>query len=311
MKKKEKYEWNIIYSEGYINFLKKIPPIVFVKRLVWKILGINPYIGKTKLDILKTFISYVPHSYGKYKQMSLQTINEINQVFPLLQKLNNKITPILNDRILSIDNFLKESDADEEYIKMIEDKHSKFGSNKFQVHNYAKVYAKIFRNINNPSSILEIGLGTNNLKIMSSMAGHGSPGSSLKALSEIFPKAKIYGADIDKEILFSTEKIKTFYVDQLDSNTFLDIQKNINNKLDLIIDDGLHSISANINSIFFALDNLKKDGWLIIEDIGLNSSDIWLMISDIISKRYECYLIKTNGAYLFCIKNKISKFEKK
>ena len=79
----------------------------------------------------------------------------------------------------------------------------------------------------------------------------------------------------------------------------------------MIIDDGLHSISANINSIFFALDNLKKDGWLIIEDISLNSSDIWLMISDIISKRYECYLIKTNWAYLFCFKNNFSKFEKK
>lgn len=299
---KNKYNWKIQYDSKLINFLKKIPLLVYFKRLIWKIPGINPYIGKSELDVLNTFSSFVPNSYGKYKQKSFQTISEINQVFPLLKKLNEIIDPQLKIKIISIDDFLVDIELTKNFTKSIEEIHIKYGSNKFEVHNYAPIYGKIFKSISNPKNILEIGLGTNNLGIMSSMAGHGSPGSSLRALSEIFPKAKIYGADIDKEILFSTDIIKTYYLDQLKPKTFNDLSRSIGNKLDLIIDDGLHSISANINSMIFAFENLKKGGWLIIEDINLRSPEIWLMISKLVSKKYENYLIKTDWAYIFCLK---------
>ena len=44
----------------------------------------------------------------------------------------------------------------------------------------------------------------------------GKPGASLRVWRDYFPNAIIYGADIDKDILFAEERIKTFYIDQLD-----------------------------------------------------------------------------------------------
>ena len=41
-----------------------------------------------------------------------------------------------------------------------------------------------------------------------------NPGASLRAWRDYFVKADIYGADIDKKILFNENKIKNFYVDQ-------------------------------------------------------------------------------------------------
>jgi len=46
------------------------------------------------------------------------------------------------------------------------------------------------------------------------------PGSSLRVWKDYFKNAEIYGADLDKTILFNNEdKIHTFYVDQLDSGS--------------------------------------------------------------------------------------------
>ena len=296
----KKYKWDIKTKNNIVIFLKRIWLIVFLKRLIFKLFRINPFTGKSKIDIISTFSNFVPHSYGKYKQMSLQTIGEINNIFPKLLEITNKVDKDLE--IIEISNLLTDVKVKSGFPNQIEKVHSEFGSNKFVVHNYSEVYAKIFTVIPQAKNILEIGLGTNNLTIMSSMAGHGQPGSSLKALSVIFPKAKIYGADIDKDILFTTDKIKTYYLDQLKMNTYQELGIKINQKLDLIIDDGLHSLNANFNTILFSIDNLNKGGWLIIEDIGLNSRDPWLIISKLLSNKFENYLIKTNWAYLFVLK---------
>ena len=51
------------------------------------------------------------------------------------------------------------------------------------------------------------------------MTENGIPGVSLRVWIDYFFNAKIYGGDIDKEILFEEERSKTFYVDQLNSNS--------------------------------------------------------------------------------------------
>ena len=81
-------------------------------------------------------------------------------------------------------------------------------------HNYTLFYTQCFKNIK-PKRIFELGLGSNNPNIPSNMGPAGVPGASLYGWSEYYPDAKVYGADIDYECLFSTEKIKTFYCDQL------------------------------------------------------------------------------------------------
>ena len=77
-----------------------------------------------------------------------------------------------------------------------------------------------------------------------------------------------FGADIDKDILFQEERIKTFFVDQLDEISIKDMWKKIGFiKMDLIIDDGIHTLDGC--KIFFdnSIEYLKDDGIYIIEDV--------------------------------------------
>jgi hypothetical protein len=82
-------------------------------------------------------------------------------------------------------------------------------------HNYTTFYYSIFKNKRNaPLRLFELGLGTNNVNLPSNMGAEGRPGASLYGWAEFFPIANIFGADIDKDILFNNDRISTFYCDQ-------------------------------------------------------------------------------------------------
>ena len=75
------------------------------------------------------------------------------------------------------------------------------------------------------------------------MGTYGKPGASLRMWRDYFYNANIYGADIDKGILFNEDRINTYFVDQLDSETIKSMWNNIGLKdFDIIIDDGLHEV---------------------------------------------------------------------
>jgi hypothetical protein len=100
------------------------------------------------------------------------------------------------------------------------------------------------------------------------MGKNGIPGASLRGWREFFINSEIFGADIDRRVLFNEEKIKTFYCDQTSPDA---IQKlwatpELSDNFDIIIDDGLHHIDAN--KIFFenSYHKLKVGGVFIIED---------------------------------------------
>src|SRR6476620_5978044 len=83
-------------------------------------------------------------------------------------------------------------------------------------HTYADFYSRQFSHCRHSiKNIFECGLGTNNANIPSSMGSEGKPGASLRLWRDYFPNAMVYGADIDRDILFEEERIKTFYIDQL------------------------------------------------------------------------------------------------
>ena len=141
-------------------------------------------------------------------------------------------------------------------------------------HNYTIFYYSIFKDIqHNSLRIFELGIGTTNINIPSNMGINGRVGASLFGWSEFFTNSKIYGADIDVNILFNTDRIKTFYCDQ----TNPDIIKNMWNhdelkeEFDIIIEDGLHEFSANICFFENSIHKLKSKGYYIIEDINTNN----------------------------------------
>ncbi len=154
----------------------------------------------------------------------------------------------------------------------------KHGSDKsFPSHRYDLVYENIFGEIGtqHPVKILEIGLGSNNPDTVSHMGESGTPGASLFSYRDYFPNAMIYGADIDTRILFESDRIKTVFVDQLDSSSFKSMHDALGRpELDIFIEDGLHSVTASLNSLNYALAHVRRGGFIILEDL-VNPDNIW------------------------------------
>ena len=116
--------------------------------------------------------------------------------------------------------------------------------------------------------ILECGIGTADTNLHSNMGVNARPGASLKVYRDYFINAQIHGADIDKNILFSSDRISTHYVDQLNILSINEMWKSIGfDNFDLIIDDGMHSLDANYNFFINSFSKLKKNGIYIIEDV--------------------------------------------
>jgi hypothetical protein len=157
-------------------------------------------------------------------------------------------------------------------------------------HNYTTVYSMLFGRLRDqPLRIFEVGLGTNNPKVASSMGINGSPGASLRGWRELFPHALVYGADIDRAILFAEDRIKTFYCDQLDSVAISDLwaQPALQGGMDIIIDDGLHTFESNISFLEGSLEHLRPGGVYVIEDIFQKTIKRWQnQLDTVYSKRF-------------------------
>ena len=63
---------------------------------------------------------------------------------------------------------------------------NKYKSDKSLNHNYHLIYGALFPDTNKVKKILEIGLGTNNEKLISNMGKNGSPGASVRAFRDFF-----------------------------------------------------------------------------------------------------------------------------
>lgn len=142
-------------------------------------------------------------------------------------------------------------------------------------HNYTTFYYSIFNDLREKQlRVFELGLGTNNINIPSNMGPGGKPGASLFGWNEFFPNSHIFGADIDTGILFNTDKIKTFYCDQTNPEIIKKMwnEPDLQDNFDIIIEDGLHTFSANVTFFENSIHKLKPNGYFIIEDI-LNSEE--------------------------------------
>jgi hypothetical protein len=170
---------------------------------------------------------------------------------------------------------------------------TKHGSDKGRAHNYTTVYSALFkRRYHQPLRIFELGLGSNNPDVPSNMGVFGVPGASLRGWRELFPDALVYGADIDRTILFQEDRIKTFYCDQLDRSSIRELwsRPDLQVGVDIIIEDGLHTFEANISFLEESLDHLRPGGIYVCEDIMRDRVDEWCdRLETIYSKQYPTY----------------------
>ncbi len=183
------------------------------------------------------------------------------------------------------------------------------GTDKWNVHDYYNIYSYIFEKLGRKSQkkLLEIGIGTNDPDICSTMGPDYKPGGSLRSYAQFLPFWKIYGADIDEKILFTEDRIKTSFVDQLRLETYSDMCRNLGERaFDVIIDDGLHNVSANLNTVIFALNSLNPKGYLIVEDISAKRLPAWQVIDSIVSRRegIETHIIRTKAAHIYLLHKK-------
>jgi len=139
-------------------------------------------------------------------------------------------------------------------------------------HTYADYYSNLFLNCRDQiRKVFECGIGTNNPNLSSSMGINGKPGASLRVWKDFFPNATIYGADIDKEILFGEDRIVTGFLDQLDDLTIRTYWNDLGvSNFDLMIDDGLHTFEAGSILFLNSIDRLATNGIYIIEDVNLS-----------------------------------------
>jgi len=99
-------------------------------------------------------------------------------------------------------------------------------------------------------------------------------------VGRVFPNAEIIGADIDSRVLFQTNRIRTFELDQTSSLSIENFKNQIGEAaFDLMIDDGLHTFDAAKNLFENIHSLLKTNGIYVIEDISpwnLNQYVTWL-----------------------------------
>lgn len=162
-----------------------------------------------------------------------------------------------------LDAIFRESGSDKDT-----NDHSQQHPSGWSYHSYAPIYSLFFNSIRqNTLNLLEVGIGTSDPTIQSSMGKNGTPGASLRAWKEYFPNGNIVGLDIDEKTMFAEERIETFCIDQTDPISISNfILNNEGREFDVIIDDGLHTENAAHNFYENTFHLLRSNGFYFIED---------------------------------------------
>ncbi len=122
--------------------------------------------------------------------------------------------------------------------------------------NYLDIYEKYFREFKRkPINLLEIGVLN---------------GNSLRAWKRYFPKARIFGLDIDPDTKqYEEDRIFIEIGSQADESVLSKLSGRVNH-FDIIIDDGSHVNKYIIKSFEYLFKRLKSGGIYIIEDLAMS-----------------------------------------
>lgn len=256
--------------------------------------------SESLVEITKTFPAFAPCSAGSYEAIARLTLSSINQCLPLLGGLAEEVAGS-SVRRLALREFPKnreEIEAAERLSRLFDAE----GSDKGAELGYASLYGPLLSRKPGLRSILEIGLGSTHTDTVSHMSPQRKTGGSLRAFRQFCPSAEIYGADVDRRILFEEERIRTFFVDQTNPASFASLADRLPPHLDLIIDDGLHSPEANLNTLRFALPRLTPGGWCVIEDIGGSAAPLWIAVAALLSPAgWQPFILESPRAILFAV----------
>ena len=267
-----------------MNFFRLKRSIISLIKSPYKLLNFKSYYGAyiNLFNKSAPFSSF--HISKKY--------NILNETLDIIQNINDlkkiKITKIQ-------DLYYLKKDKNLILLHSLFDKYRTDKNN----HEYDFIYIYLSKKFKYKfKKILEIGIGSNDLKIEGNMGHQAIPGASLFAFKDFYKNSLIYGADIDSSIKLKHKNIKTFFVDQRSKDSLLFLSQKINN-LDLIIDDGLHLPNANLLTFQILSKKLKKKGIYIIEDIDEEFLKIFITFARLILSSFQVEIFKTKKRYLF------------
>lgn len=125
-------------------------------------------------------------------------------------------------------------------------------------------------------AVFECGLGTYDPRFAANMGAKGRPGASLRVWRDYFPNATIVGADIDRQVLFAEDRIRTHWVDQTDPAAIRGMwAEEPIECFDLMVDDGLHEFAAGACLFEHSSHRLGPEGIWIIEDVNGRDLDLY------------------------------------
>lgn len=135
----------------------------------------------------------------------------------------------------------------------------RLGHRKQESFNFLKNYDHILNTLRSTNIVFfEIGIG-----------GSKNPkdgGHSLRMWGEYLSNAKLYALDIYYKDLIFNERTKIFQGSQIDKNVLNQIHKESGN-FDIIIDDGSHTNSHQIETFKILFPKLNNGGFYFIEDV--------------------------------------------
>ena len=249
-------------------------------------------------NLVETLDAFSPGTRGTYRQLSMQTLRTVQQLPEALKSLVEVANSAKLVEPQSIVEWQRRSPASSQELGRL---FKVNGSDKTR-HQYHWLYGSVLAEPEKIEKILEIGLGTNNVDVMSHMERTGRPGASLLAFRSFCPGAQIFGADIDARVLFKDERITTLQVDQTNKDSLDALSKSLPNDFDLVIDDGLHSPDANVLTLTFGLGLIRPGGWVVIEDIKPSASSLWRVIAACLPDSFESHLVVAPYALVFLVR---------
>lgn len=75
----------------------------------------------------------------------------------------------------------------------------------------------------------------------------------------------------------------------------------LSRSFDSVIDDGLHSPDANLNSLNFGLKLIKQGGFVVIQDIDKKAIPLWQIVAKSLGQNYSCSLWNADEAIVFTV----------
>lgn len=124
---------------------------------------------------------------------------------------------------------------------------------KYHQHHYTDVYEPHLEKLRNKNiNLLEIGI---------------AQGASLRTFRDYFYNANVFGLDIYPESVINEPRIKSLIGDSTLESTKNEIRSLANGKLDVIIDDGNHNPTYQINTFKNMFNLLNDKGIYFIEDV--------------------------------------------